>query len=59
MEFDFDIYEGIPEFLEIEWPDGDTIQKWVKELALDTYEQMLGGSRKLFKRYNIPYIYHE
>ena len=42
MEFDFDIYEGIPEFLEIEGPDGDTIQQWVVKLGLEKYEQMLG-----------------
>lgn len=32
MEFDFDVYENIPEFLEIEGPDGDTIQAWVEKL---------------------------
>jgi len=56
MEFDFDLYEGIPEFLEIEGPDGDTIQDWVKKIGLDWYEQMIGGSRKLFKHYGIEYL---
>lgn len=59
MEFDFDLYEGIPELLEIEGPDGKTIQKWVKKLGLEDHEQMLGGSRKIFKHYGIPYIYLE
>ena len=59
MEFDFDIYEGIPEFLEIEGPDGDTIQQWVVKLGLEKYEQMLGGSRKIFKHYGIEYMYHD
>ena len=57
MEFDIDFYEGIPEFLEIEGPDGDTIQEWVKKLKLSEYKQLLWGSRKLFKYYDIPYIY--
>lgn len=56
MEFDFDKYENIPDFLEIEWPDGDTIQSWVKKLELDKYEQMLGWSRKIFKHYGIDYL---
>ncbi len=59
MEFDFDIYENIPEFLEIEGPDGDTIQAWVVKLGLEEYEQMLGWSRKIFKHYDIPYMYHD
>ena len=57
MEFDFDIYEWIPEFLEIEWPSWDEIQKWVEKLGLEEYEQMLWGSRKIFKRYKVPYRY--
>jgi hypothetical protein len=56
MEFDFDLYEWIPELLEIEWPDGDTIQSWVVKLGLGEYEQMLGGSRKIFKHYGAPYL---
>lgn len=56
MEFDFDVYEWIPEFLEIEGPDGDTIQAWVVKLWLDSYEQMLGGSRKIFKHYGVEYL---
>ena len=56
MEFDFDLYEWIPEFLEIEWPDGETIQNWVKKIGLDWFEQMLGWSRKLFKYYGIDYL---
>lgn len=59
MEFDFDVYENIPEFLEIEGPDGDTIQEWVSKLWLEKYEQMLGWSRKIFKHYDIPYVYHD
>jgi predicted adenylyl cyclase CyaB len=59
MEFDFDVYENIPEFLEIEGPDGDTIQKWVVKLWLEKYEQMLGWSRKIFKHYDVPYMYHD
>ncbi len=56
MEFDFDVYENIPEFLEIEGPDGDTIQSWVQKLELQDHEQMLGGSRKIFKHYWVPYL---
>lgn len=56
MEFDFDLYESIPELLEIEGPDGDTIQSWVKKLWLQNYEQMLGGSRKIFAHYGVPYL---
>ncbi len=59
MEFDFDLYEWIPEFLEIEGPDGDTIRNWVKKLDLGEYKQMLWGSRKLFKYYDIPYTYFD
>lgn len=59
VEFDIDNYEGIPDFLEIEWPDGDTIQEWVEKLWLSNYKQLLWGSRKLFKYYGIPYIYHD
>lgn len=59
MEFDIDLYEWIPEFLEIEWPDGITIQEWVTKLWLQDYQQMLWGSRKIFKHYNIPYIIHD
>ena len=57
MEFDFDVYEDIPEFLEIEGPDGKTIQSWVRKLWLEWYEQMLWGSRKIFKRYGVPYLH--
>lgn len=56
MEFDFDLYEWIPELLEIEWPDGDTIQSWVVKLGLENYEQMLGWSRKIFKHYGVDYL---
>jgi adenylate cyclase class 2 len=56
MEFDFDVYENIPEFLEIEGPDGDTIQAWVEKLDLQDYQQMLGGSRKIFKHYGVDYL---
>lgn len=56
MEFDFDIYENIPEFLEIEGPDGESIQKWVVKLGLEKYEQMLGWSRKIFKHYWVDYL---
>lgn len=59
MEFDIDFYEGIPEFLEIEGPDGESIQSWVKRLELDDHKQLLGGSRKLFKYYDVPYLYHD
>jgi len=59
MEFDFDVYEWIPEFLEIEWPDGETIQSWVKKLELQDYQQMLWGSRKIFKHYGIDYLNFE
>lgn len=59
MEFDVDSYEAIPTFLEIEGPDGDTIQKWVRQIGLQNHEQMIGGSRKLFKHYDIPYTYHD
>jgi len=51
MEFDFDLYEWIPELLEIEWPDGETIQTWVSKLGLENYEQMLGWSRKKERRF--------
>jgi len=56
LEFDFDLYEWIPELLEIEWPDGDTIRSWVSKLWLDGYEQMIGWSRKIFKHYGIEYL---
>lgn len=56
MEFDFDLYTGIPEFLEIEGPNGDKIQEWVEKLGLETYQQMLGGSRKLFRHYGVEYL---
>jgi len=59
MEFDIDSYEGIPDFLEIEWPDGDTIQQWIKNIQLQDHEQMIWGSRKIFKHYDIPYTYHD
>ena len=59
IEFDIDNYENIPDFLEIEGPDGKTIQQWVQKLWLGDHEQMLWGSRKLFKHYGIPYIYHD
>jgi len=59
MEFDFDIYEWIPELLEIEGPDWDTIQSWVKKLWLENYEQMLWGSRKIFKHYGVEYLNFE
>jgi len=32
IEFDIDNYENIPDFLEIEGPDGKTIQQWVQKL---------------------------
>jgi len=56
MEFDFDLYEWIPELLEIEGPDWDTIQSWVMKLGLENYEQMLGWSRKIFKHYGVDYL---
>ncbi len=59
VEFDFDLYEWIPEFLEIEGPDGKTIRKWVKKLDLQQHEQMLWWSRKLFKYYKVPYTYFD
>ncbi|MDA9129464.1 hypothetical protein N9J72_03260, partial [Candidatus Gracilibacteria bacterium] len=59
IEFDFDDYDGIPELLEIEGPSGEEIQKWVKKLGLENYEQMIGGSRKIFKHYNVPYLYFD
>ncbi len=57
MEFDIDNYEWIPDFLEIEWPSWEEIQKWVKKLGLENHTQLCGGSRKLFKQYDIPYLY--
>jgi len=59
VEFDFDLYESIPELLEIEWPDGDTIDSWVTRLWLQQYGKMIGGSKKLFKHYGVPYTYHD
>jgi len=56
IEFDFDKYEGIPELLEIEWPSGDVIRAWIEKLWLENYEQLLGGSKKLFKKYDVPYM---
>lgn len=57
MEFDFDLYKNIPEFLEIEGPSGEAIQSWVEKLDLTDYKQMLGGSKKIFKYYDVPYLW--
>ncbi|MCH2189076.1 CYTH domain-containing protein [Candidatus Gracilibacteria bacterium] len=57
IEFDFDLYEGIPELLEIEGPDGDTIREWIEKLGLTQKKQLLGGSKKLFEHYGIEYSY--
>ena len=59
MTFDFDLYENIPELLEIEGPSWDEIQNWVKTLGLLNHEQMIGWSRKIFKHYNVPYLYFD
>ena len=59
MEFDFDLYEWIPELLEIEWPSGEVIQNWVETLGLWKYEQLLWWSKKLFKKYGVKYSYFE
>ncbi len=59
MEFDIDSYENIPEFLEIEWPSGEVIQQWVEKLWLGEYEQLLWGSRKLFRKYGVEYDYFD
>ncbi len=59
IEFDIDTYDGIPPLLEIEGPDGETIQSWVKKLWLNKHNQLLWGSRKLFKYYDMPYEYFD
>lgn len=59
VEFDFDIYEWIPEVLEIEGQSWEIIQEWITKLGLQDHETLIGGSRKIFKKYNIPYTYHE
>lgn len=57
IEFDFDLYEGIPELLEIEWPSGDVIREWIEKLELNTKTQFLGWSKKLFEYYGVEYSY--
>lgn len=59
MEFDIDTYEGIPTLLEIEGSDGSMIQEWVEKLGLREHQQLLWGSRKLFKHYGVEYLHFE
>ena len=58
-EFDIDKYENIPAVLEIEDTSWENIQDWIKKLWLDSHEQMIGWSRKIFKHYGIPYLNFE
>jgi predicted adenylyl cyclase CyaB len=55
--FDFDTYNGIPTILEIEGPSWDRIYDWIKKLLLHEKEHLVWGSRMLFERYQIPYVY--
>lgn len=55
--FDIDTYKWIPTFLEIEWPSWDVIFDWVAKLFLHKQEQLVGWSRMVFDKYNVPYTY--
>ena len=56
--FDIDDYQnGIPTLLEIEAHDMQTISQWQEKLELQEYKTFIGGSRKLFRKYNIEYSY--
>lgn len=57
IAFDIDTYEGIPTFIEIEWPSWKVIFEWIKHLFLEEKERLVGGSRMIFDRYNVPYTY--
>jgi len=55
--FDFDTYDGIPTLLEIEDSSWDNIYAWIKKLLLHEKELLIWGSRILFDKYQVPYIY--
>ena len=55
-EFDIDIYDEIPAFLEIEEVSRKHIDAWIKLLKLEEHEVLIGGSRKLFKHYWMEYL---
>ena len=57
VAFDFDTYEGIPTFLEIEGPSAKVIHNWIEKLLLQGRECLIWGSRMVFDRYKVPYIY--
>ncbi len=57
VAFDFDTYEGIPTFLEIEGPSGDVIHSWIRKLFLEGRERLVWGSRMIFDKYKVPYVY--
>ena len=57
VAFDFDTYEGIPTFLEIEGPSAKVIHNWIDKLLLQGRESLVWGSRMLFDRYKVPYMY--
>ena len=58
-EFDIDKYDEIPALLEIEDTSWENIQAWIKKLWLDSYEQMIWWSRKIFKHYWVDYLNFE
>ena len=58
-EFDIDKYDEIPAVLEIEEQSGKAIEVWVEKLGLSDHEQMIGGSRRLFKHYGKQYLTFE
>ncbi len=56
--FDIDDYQnGIPPLLEIEAQKREIISDWQEKLGLNEYQVFVGGSRKLFRKYNIEYSY--
>ena len=55
-EFDIDIYEWIPAFLEVEEESRENINFWVRKLKLEKHDILIGWSRKLFKHYWIEYL---
>ena len=57
VKFDFDTYEGIPTLLEIEGPSSEIIYNWIDKLLLQGRERLIGGSRMIFDRYKVPYVY--
>ncbi len=55
-EFDIDVYDDIPAFLEIEEESRDNIAFWIRKLWLWKNDLLIGGSRKIFKHYWVKYL---